>query len=154
MAIPQTLRLVRPEATPQPRRMAFTVKRLDALKAPATGRTYTYDIETPGLAVCVTHTGTRTYYHVRKIDGQAVRTRIAKVEDITLDDARTRAVMLNADAAAGINPVQRKREARQARTLGEVCRDYIEQHAKPHKRTWKEDERKIEIYLAVGRAAG
>ena len=48
-----------------------------------------------------------------------------------------------AEAAMGGDPAARKIEERQAGTFADLAAEYLERHAKPNKRSWKEDERRI-----------
>jgi integrase len=43
----------------------------------------------------------------------------------------------------GIDPAVGKREARNTESFGELAADYLERHAKPNKKSWKEDQRKL-----------
>lgn len=43
-------------------RLKFSKARLAKLPVPRKGRTYSYDSDTPGLCLCVTTAGTRTFY--------------------------------------------------------------------------------------------
>src|SRR5262249_34843764 len=52
-----------------------------------------------------------------------------------------RAAEVNAGVAKGIDPRQAKREMRAELTFGEFFAEYLEKHAKAHKRTWDEDQR-------------
>ncbi|MBA2482616.1 MAG: recombinase XerD, partial [Planctomycetes bacterium] len=51
------------------------------------------------------------------------------------------------DIAAGIDPQADKRELREEATLGDLFKDFLELHAKPRKRSWKEDEGLWNRYL-------
>jgi hypothetical protein len=46
-------------------------------------------------------------------------------------------------ATRDLDPAVGKREARTAENFGELASDYIERHAKPNKKSWKEDQRKL-----------
>ena len=53
-------------------------------------------------------------------------------------------------AAAGEDPAAEKHATRQGETVADLAREYIERHAKKHKRSWEEDVRKL-LNFAVQR---
>jgi integrase len=117
-----------------------------------------------GLALCITptekpdwrqwyfvftspETGKRRYYPLGAYPG------------VSLADARTEATERLAEVKKGVDPLERERREMEARleadrqkrleaeliakitTVSELITEYIEKHAKPNKRSWKEDER-------------
>jgi integrase len=62
---------------------------------------------------------------------------------LSLAEARKKAQRALADLTTkGVDPAVGKPEARNAESFGELAADYIERHAKPKKKSWKEDQRK------------
>jgi len=102
----------------------------------------------------VTAAGSRTFYFAKRLGGRYVRTPIGKVGEFTVQQARDAvARMLGDHVVKGIDPVQQKRDqqAKQIRentTLGELWEYYLEQHAKPKKRSWRIDETHYLRHLA------
>jgi integrase len=133
-----------------PDKVALTKTRIAALPVPATGRIYTYDAKTPGLCVCVTATGTRTFYLYRWLNDGPQRFRIGRYPDLSIEAARAEAKKLTGLMAQGINPQDRKRAARAEPTLGELWERYLAMHARPHKkpRSVREDERLYGRFLS------
>jgi integrase len=133
----------------------LTEDRVRKIKAPADGRTYLYDATQPALAVCVTSAGTRTFYFVKRMDGKYVRTPVGKVGEFTVQQAREAvARMLGDHVVKGVNPVEEKREQRQQQlrenvTLADLWTYYLENHAKPHKRSWRDDEERYDRHLVA-----
>jgi integrase len=66
---------------------------------------------------------------------------------ITLDQARTLAQKHLAKLAEGDDPLKEKRRAAHGKNIKDLCQTFIERHAKPHKKTWQEDERRINRHL-------
>jgi len=131
-----------------PTKTTFTVAALQTIKTPAKGKlTWIYDDKTPGLALLTTPNRAQTFYLYRKIDGRPERIRLGGFPDIAIDQARKLAQRHNGQIADGINPQEQKRIARAAMTFGELFTWYIENHSKPHKRTWLEDQQKYELHL-------
>ena len=113
-------------AEKQPHRLAFTTGRLQALQPPASGRQYVYDTRPRGLTVCVTSTGSKTFYLYRKANGRPVRVRIGKFPDVPIDKARTMAAELTGDLAHEVDLVADRRRRRQEHTLGELFTQWLE----------------------------
>jgi integrase len=131
------------------RHFQFTEQRIARLPCPKNGqRSYHYDSETRGLAVAVSPAGKKTYVLYRKIAGRPERITIGPVADLSVKQARNRADELNGDIARGENPASNKRRIRDEATLKEVFAIYLEQHAKPFKRTWADDEAMFNFHLS------
>ena len=134
--------------TIMPEKITFTVARLTALTPPSKGRTYIYDAKSP-LALCVTSAGSKTYYVYKWYDGKPSRIRLGKFAELSLDAARDAAKGTIGDIAAGGDPAAMRRSRRQERTLEELWEDWLEVHAKPRKKTWQDDKRQFDKYLAL-----
>ncbi|WP_163360677.1 integrase arm-type DNA-binding domain-containing protein, partial [Klebsiella aerogenes] len=67
---------------------------------------------------------------------------------LSLADARTAALAVIAKAQAGDDPVseRREKEARYGETVEKIGRAWVEQHAKPNNRSWRFQERQLELY--------
>lgn len=129
------------------RRFTFSKTRLESLPIPETGRVYHYDDKTPGLAMCVTATGAKTFYLYRKVNRRPVRVRIGPFPGLTVDQARTLAASLNVSIAAGHDPQEAKQARRREATFGELFKHWLEIHAKPYLKTWDEWEKICKRYL-------
>ena len=68
---------------------------------------------------------------------------LGKYPTLSLADAREQAKAALREVALERNPALAKRERRNADSFGELADRYIEEHAKPNKKTWKEDQRKL-----------
>ena len=65
---------------------------------------------------------------------------------ITVDEARNMARLKLADIIKGIGPISKKKKT-PINNFGSFALRYIEDYAKKHKKTWVEDERKINKHL-------
>ncbi len=129
--------------------ITFTEDRLARLKPPATGRDVYRDTMSP-LIVRVTSTGVKTYSIYKKMGGKPVRHTIGQVGKILLKDARAAAAVALGKIPLGVNPnVEKKqRAAKRVRiTFGQLWDYYLEQHAKPHKKSWRDDEGRYKRHL-------
>lgn len=130
-------------------RFNFTRTRLEGVAPPTDrDRRYVYDAKLPGLACCVTSKGKRTFYVYRRINGRPQRIRLGGVEELRVDDARKAAADIMGQVARGGSPHEDRRKRKREPTLGEVWQHYLEQHAKPHKRSWPDDVQRYDRYLA------
>jgi integrase len=127
---------------------AFTQKRLADLKPPETGRYRARDTRQPGLVVVVTAAGSKTFYVYRKVDGRPLEVRLGTVQEMSLDAARTAAQDALAALHKGVDPRAEKRARRREATLADLWEQYLTLHAKMKKRTWRDDERQYQKYLA------
>jgi integrase len=66
---------------------------------------------------------------------------------LTVDQARKKAKKLGVAVSDGVDPMQLKREELHGNTVSDLCEYYLEQHAKKKKKSWKEDQRRIQRYV-------
>lgn len=130
----------------------FTQAAIDRLPLPVTGRTYYADAKTPGLVLCVWDTGVKTFELYKRMGGRPRRLKIGRFPGVTLEQARKEVARMTGELAQGNNPANERRKARGETTVGELFTMYMEGHAKPHKRTWKEDQAQYDRYLAHWKA--
>lgn len=122
-------------------RLNFTKAAIEALPLPEAGkRLWAYDTKVRGLALQVTGTGAKSFYVVRKVEGKTEFYRLGAYPDLTVEQVRKQAQAVNGEIAKGINPAEARREKRREWTLAELISDYMEHHAKLHKRSWRTDE--------------
>jgi integrase len=122
------------------RKFHFTREHIVRLPAPTNGqRSYYYDAKVRGLAMAITPLGKKTFILYRKVAGRPERITIGPFLDLSIEQARKRAEELNAAIATGQNPGDKRRSVRDEWTLGELFAQYLEQHAKVHKKTWRDD---------------
>lgn len=66
---------------------------------------------------------------------------------LTLPQARDLARKALVGAKGGTDPQEERRKTRQASTMKELAAVFMERHAKPHKKSWKEDEWRLDKYI-------
>jgi len=134
--------------------MALTDRTIRSLKPRATGQYERPDGLVPGLSIRINRNSKSfvLFYRERMPDesgGFAPGKRLRRLTlgtypALGLAQARTKAQRaLSQLTTKGIDPAVGKREARNAGSFGELAADYIENHAKPKKKSWKEDQRKV-----------
>lgn len=132
---------------PPPNRFSFTRERLAKLPAPATGRTTYHDDKTPGLILRVTANGVKSFTWYRKINGEPVRLLLGTFPAISVEEARTLAKEKAHEQANGRDPRADRRTRQQELTMGDLIAHWLE-YAKAHKRSWAEDVRMCDKYVA------
>ena len=134
--------------------MKLTDRTIAALKPHPTKREDHYDDLVKGLAIRVNRSNKswvlRYREHIEDPSGnfvagrRQVRWTLGSYPALSLASARTKAQRALADLKTkGIDPAVGKREARHTQSFGELAADYMERHAKPRKKSWKEDQRKL-----------
>jgi len=128
-------------------KIVFSMRKIADLKPPKKGRKYVYDETTPGLAVCVTAAGTKTFYHCKRIAGR-YQTPIGRFPSINVEDARKIVTKANGEIADGTDPQAARRDEKDAATFGDLWDQWIV-YAKANKKSWREDERKWHKHLST-----
>ena len=80
----------------------------------------------PGLNICVTPHGIKTFYLYRRIGNKPERVKLGRFPDMSVEQARRQTKLLLADIINGANPNEIKRAVRGEETFGEVFEDFIE----------------------------
>ena len=126
-------------------RIRFTKAQLEKLQ-PGKVRRYVYDETCPSLAMGIMPTGTKVFYRYGRIHGRTKRIRIGTFPQVSIDDARDAARQHSGEIASGKDPSVGRIKKR-TRTVLDVFRFWLENHAKINNRTWAGDERRFELYL-------
>jgi len=123
-------------------RIRFNERTLRALKRPASERAEYFDETTPGFGLRISPNGGRSWFVMFRAGGRLERLTLGPAGDagLSLADARQRAKDALAAVAKGSNPAEEKRVGRKAETVAEVAERYIEDHARPKKRSWWRDK--------------
>jgi integrase len=129
-------------------RINFTKAAIQALPVPEPGkRAYHYDSKTRGLVVSVTETGAKTFQVYRKVKGKPERITLGRFPDLTVEQARKKAAVVNGAVAKGENPNDARRAERGEMTLDDLFREYRERTAEFNKRSDKAQDT-YDLYLA------
>ncbi len=116
-------------------RMRFTRKTLDNLELPKVGQRVIYiDSASRNLMLRVSHTGIKTFLWRRKFKGRSYSIMIGRYPEISISEARARALEMG--VAMNRGQIRSPREADKT-TLGFIFKKYIEEHAKPRSVHWR-----------------
>ncbi|HKY96353.1 MAG TPA: site-specific integrase [Gemmatimonadaceae bacterium] len=129
--------------------MALTKRQLDALRFNPDGATkqILYDGELTGFGVRVYPNGNKSFVLRYGSNGSRKLLTLGKYGELTLQQARELAIDALRDTRHGHDPVEERRARRKLPTLGEFASEYIDLHARPRKRSWKEDQRRLDTYI-------
>ena len=128
----------------------FTDRTIAALPNPPHGLRAEYaDTETDGLRLRVTSSGVKTFSLLRRIrNGPMERVTLGRFPDAyKTESARTKAKKLNGVIADGANPAEVKRANKAEPTFADLFAEYMDRHAKPNKRSWRQDPTMYRDYL-------
>jgi integrase len=120
----------------------LTGRTVDALK-PRAAKFYVSDAPTPGLALLVTPSGSKSWSVRYRIGRRLRRLTLGRYPVLSLADARQRAKDALKLVADDVDPALVKQERRDADTVGAFAETYIEKHAKPRKKSWKIDRMRL-----------
>lgn len=130
-------------------RFNFTKKSIDAIPSPEKGkRAYCYDIKVNGLGLSITDKGTRSFIVYRKINGRPERIKLGRYPDMTIEQARRKATEVLAAIAQGENPNDSKRLKNNEPTFAVFFNEYMEKHARVHKKAWHHDQNQFRLHLS------
>jgi len=146
--MPEVLSFRAPATSRKPKRRILSATTLRALTAPDSGSVEYFDDMTPGLSLRVTANDVRTWtLFYRDKNGRQKRLTLGRLSSVSLADARELAREAQLKVAKGGDPVLEKRAARDVLTFGQLADRYLEDHAKPNKRSWEEDKRQLDSSL-------
>ncbi|MCZ6609989.1 MAG: Arm DNA-binding domain-containing protein, partial [Alphaproteobacteria bacterium] len=123
-------------------RFPFSDRKIDSLKVPAEGQIDHYDTRAQGLGIRLSYGGSKTWFVRYSHSGHRRRYGLGRFPAVKLADARLLALgALHTTMVAGSDPALERRAKLQSATLLTLAETYIEEYAKPKKRSWGEDNR-------------
>jgi integrase len=125
--------------------MALTKRAIDSMTYHGKDgkRQVTWDDELPGFGVRVYPTGKKAFVLSYRVAGRKRLMTLGSYEQYTVDQARKHLVAID----SGSDPLEARQKDAQGETVKELCSAYIERHAKPHKRTWDQDQYRIDKHI-------
>ena len=125
----------------------FTAIKIKSLE-PVSGKQVDYfDKDLAGFFIRVSSRGKKSFGVMYRAGNRLRRMTIGVYPLLSLADARQEAVKALRDSELGQDPAAEKKEVLHALTFEAVAREYLEKHAKPRKKSWKEDARIIDSCL-------
>src|SRR5215472_5133524 len=136
------------------RRIRFTDRTLKALKPPPRPKQLDYfDNSLPGFGLRISYNGRKSWVVLYRCNGVKGRLTLGRFDVVPLVEAREQARNALKMVARGDDPAIQKNRDREAPTFQQLSDRYVEQYAKPKKRTWRKDRRLLDNNLipALGR---
>jgi Arm DNA-binding domain len=106
-----------------------------------------FDKALPGFGLRVSYNGRKSWTVLYRCNGVKGRLTLGRFDVLPLAEARERARDALKAAAKGEDPAAGKHRDRQAPTFKQLADRYIEEYAKPRKRTWQKDRRLLDNNL-------
>jgi integrase len=125
----------------------FTKTEIQKLPAPEKGMATYKDTKEKGLSLYVTKSGAKTFFIRKRINGRDERIILGAFPDISVENARKKALQAKAKVSEGKHPNEHKNKLRDEITFEELFREYMERYSKKNKRSWQYDNREIQKFL-------
>ena len=129
-------------------RKRVSVRMLQALKPTPEKQVDYFDTSLPNFFVRVSPSGTKSFGVMYRHGGRLRRMSLGTYPPLTLAGARDEAKNVLRHAAKGHDPAAKKKLDRQVESFRELAELYMAKYAKPNKKSWREDQRKINTNLA------
>jgi len=126
----------------------FTKTEILKLPRPSKGMATYKDTKEKGLSLYITATGTITFFIRKRINGQDQRITLGSFPELTVDNARKKALKAKASIADGNNPNHEKNKMREEITFKALFNQYMDRYSRKEKKSWKYDEREVNRFLS------
>ncbi len=121
----------------------MTDRAVKATKAPTIGQVDYFDQSLPGFGLRVSYGGRKAWILLYRRGQMKRRMTLGTYPSLSLSKARERANGVLRDVALGKDPAMDKAAHRKSETVADLAREYLENHAKKKKRSWRHDERTL-----------
>ena len=117
----------------------LTTRLVMSLEVPSTGQIDYWDQSKTSFGIRVSKGGQKTWTLLYRINRRQRRLKLGTFPTMGLADARERARKALLDVADGRDPAAEKIAARHAKTFAQLADEYMEHHAIPKKKSWRND---------------
>jgi integrase len=121
----------------------LTDSQVRAIEPPDTGNRITYDAETKGLGMRVTSAGARAFVLNYRAEGRERRITIGSFPDWSVKAAREEAKALKRRIDQGEDPMQDRKDKRDAKTIADLCDRFEEEDLPTRRASTAEDYRSL-----------
>ena len=131
----------------------FNTRFLNSAKAPdGVAQIDFYDGKPPFLGLRVSQR-VKTWFVQYRLNGRQRRLKLGRYPDLSLADARQLGFEARRQIALGVDPQDARKTIDLALTFYELSQRYLEQHAKPNKRSWRFDQQLLKKHILPGLGA-
>jgi integrase len=131
--------------------MALTKRQIEALRYDPDGPRQQIQWggidDLPGFGCRVYPTGRKSFVLSYRAGRRTRLLVLGAYGALTVQQARERAQKALVRVRDGADPADERQAERQAQTVAEFAEVYLERHARVHKKTWSEDERRLNKYV-------
>jgi integrase len=124
-------------------RLRLTSRTVESVKPISARRVEYWDDTLPGFGLRVSERGAKSWVVLYRHDARPRRLTIGSYPRLALADARDLARKALREIAEGKDPAAEKKVANRAETFEMLALEFLERHAKPNNRRWKETKRII-----------
>ena len=124
-------------------RINFTARKIESLKPPQAGQVDYWDAGLPGFGVRLSQGGRRSWIVMYRASGRKRRLTLGTSPPMALADARAEARAALVAAQKGGDPAYEKRASKKAETFTQLADLYVQEYAKPNKKSWRLDEKAL-----------
>jgi integrase len=118
----------------------MTARSIEALRPPPAGQIDYWDADRPGFGLRISAGGRKAWIAMYRRGNVKRRLTLGTYPPLSLAEAREKAAVAHHTVQySGADPAGAKKAERLAETLTKLATDYIERHAKRHKRSWRKD---------------
>ena len=129
--------------------ISFTNRKIASLRPPERGQVDYFDKATPGFGIRVSYGGSKAWFVKYVHRGRQRRMSLGRYPAVKLAMGRELALAAKHELVVEKrDPTLQKKADRTALTFKDLADLFIQEHAKPKKRSWKEDERILTKYFA------
>lgn len=127
----------------------FTHERIRKIIAPENGRTYYLDTHQGGLRLQVTSKGTKTFQFVQwdKIRKKPIKVTLGTFPTLSVKAARELSKEYASAVSKGLDVAAAKRKMINEPILNDAFDNFLNDYAKVHKKDWKKDKSRYELYI-------
>ncbi len=125
----------------------LTQRAIDSSKTPKTGQLFLRDSEIRGFALRITASGSRAFVWDGRVRGRMIRITIGRYPDLSLEEARAEAFSIRHQIAIGLDPRSTLTKQRRQPSVRDLADLYMENHSRPRKKSWREDQRVLRSYF-------
>ena len=112
-------------------------------------RNVRWDDKVPGFGLRITPNGRKSFVLSYRVNGSKHLITLGDYGTLTLEQARDKAILAKGKVLDGQDPLEARQDARDAPTMADLERDYLERHAEKHKRpnSVREDLSMLKNYI-------
>jgi len=103
-----------------------------------------WDDALPGFGIRIYPSGRKSFVISYRMQGKKRIMVLGAYGRLTLDQARKMAKQKLAEVIGGRDPIESKNQFVGKESVEYLCGEYLEKYAKLHKKSWQEDERRIQ----------